>query len=151
MSVLTNEIKSLANQVDAQYIRAISLEDFNQVIKDFDLAKPTVVLVNVPEIENKSFESHTSIISEVKLDILFVQKNLDPDDSGDTIQAILDCMETVANKFYDVLYRSTIISKAQKPTGFSLLGTGDMPLTDERVSGWLMTVTVPLDRKVIQC
>ena len=151
MSALTNEVNTIATALAANYLRAISLEDFNQSIRNYDLATKTIALVNVPEIDNKSTELHTSIISNVTLDILFVKKNTDPDDSGDVVQTILDAMETLANDFYDKLYVSTVIAKAVKPEGFKLVGSDSIQLSDERVSGWLMTVTVPLDRKVTNC
>jgi len=151
MSALTNEIKRIAESLNANYLRAVSLEDFNQAIRDYDLSNPLVSLINIPEIENESFEVHTSVISNVTTQILFVKKNFDPDDSGDTVQGILDDMESLANQFYDLLYRSTVIAKAVKPSGFSLSGGDQVQFSDERVSGWLMSVTIPLDRKVVNC
>lgn len=151
MSLLTEEIKRIAQLNDANYLRAISQDDFNERIKEFDLSDPLVVLINVPAIDNTTFEVHTSIISNVTLEILFVKKNFDPDDTGEVIQGIIDDMETLANKFYDRLQVSTVLAKGAKPEGFSLGGTDSINIGDEVVSGWLMTVTVPLDRKVVDC
>jgi len=151
MSLLTEEVKRIANLNDANYLRAISQEDFNQRIKEFDLSSPLVVLINVPAIDNTTFEVHTSIISNVTLEILFIKKNFDPDDTGEVIQGIIDDMEALANKFYDRLQVSTVLAKGAKPEGFSLGGTDSINIGDEVVSGWLMTVTVPLDRKVVDC
>jgi hypothetical protein len=151
MSVLTEEVKRIANKLDAGYLRAISLEDFNERIRQIDLTTPLVVLLNVPEIDNTGFESHTSIISNVKLELLFIKKNFDPDDDGEIVQTILDDMELIANNFYDNLRVSTVIAQAVKPDGFSLIGGDTHKISDEVATGWLMTVTVPMDRKVTDC
>jgi hypothetical protein len=151
MSILTDEVKRIAESLDANYLRAVSLEDFNQAIRSYDLADPLVSLINIPEIDNQSFEAHTSLISNVSLQILFVKKNFDPDDSGDTVQGILDDMEALANEFFDLIRKSTVIAKAVKPEGFSLSGGDQIQFSDERVSGWLMALTVPMDRKDSSC
>ena len=151
MSILTDEVKRIANKLDANYLRAVSLEDFNQRVREFDLSNPLVVLINIPGINNTSFEVHTSLVSNVTLEVLFVQKNQDADDTGEVIQDILDEMETLANNWYDLMYRSALIAKAVKPEGFTLSGVETINLSDELVSGWLMNVTIPLDRKVSEC
>jgi hypothetical protein len=151
MSILTDEVKRIAESLDANYLRAVSLEDFNEAVRSYDLTDPLISLINIPEIDNQSFERHTSLISNVSLQILFVKKNFDPDDTGDTVQGILDDMETLANEFFDLIRKSTVIAKAVKPEGFSLSGGDQIQISDERVSGWLMAVTVPMDRKDSSC
>jgi hypothetical protein len=151
MSVLTDEVKRIANSLGANYLRAVSMADFNERVRDINLSDPLAVLINVPEIDNTSFELSTSNISNVTIEILFVKKNENSDDTGEVIQSILDDMETLCNGFYDLLYRSTVIAKAVKPSGFTLSGVDTINLSDELATGWLMKVTVPLDRKVVQC
>ena len=151
MSVLTEEVKRIANLNDAGYLRAISLDDFNESIRNIDLSIPLVVLLNVPSINNTGFENHTSIVSNVTLELLFIKKNFDADDSGEVIQGILDDMELLANNFYDRLRVSDVVAETVKPDGFSLDGGDTHNISDELATGWLMSVTVPLDRKVTDC
>lgn len=151
MSILTDEVKRIANSLDANYLRAVSMADFNERVRNIDLSSPLVVLINVPEIDNTSFDVHTSLISNVSLELLFVQKNKDSDDTGEVVQEILDCMEVLCNKFYDTIRESEITAKAVKPEGFSLSGVETINLSDELASGWLMSVTIPLDRKSSYC
>ena len=151
MSVLTEEVKRIANSLDANYLRASNPADFNEAIRHLDLSIPLVSVINIPSIDLSVNELNTSAIENTTLEILFVKKNIDQDDTGEVVQEILDDLNVLIDNFYDALHVSTVLAKAVKTEGYSLTGGDSLQFSDERVSGWLMTVTVPTDKKLDNC
>ena len=150
MSIAGNEIKRIAESLGMIFFRSININDLNIQVGETDLQGQTLcVYANTPTISNETYPQASAILQQYQVEIYFLQLNFYTDDTGTQIDTILDATNTLANSFFDELKRSPIIQGFIQD--YELEAVETIKMTKEVLSGWQMTVTLPIPRTEFYC
>lgn len=151
MSVVVDKVKEVIQGMGLTYLRVTSEADLNQTLTTIDTSNSLGVLGNIPSIENTIAPRTGLTLIETSIEVFFLEKNITADDKGEVIDGLLDTAEDNARKFFDIIKQDPITSPTQTIESYTLDGVDSFELTDEIVTGWKLSVTIPTDQSVYDC
>jgi len=150
MSILASEIKTIIEGQGLVYYRAVNINDLNEFAGTTDLAAGIGVHTNLPNI-NSFTPRATGNVWQNHLVEVFYMKLTSIDPTGEQLDVILDELLPLADELYDKLQASTIRSKANSINGYTVTAAETLKQTKEWLSGWKVTLQMPIDRTVFYC
>ena len=146
---LKDEIQVFASLYDLTYIRATELEANIQLDK-IDITKR--VLVHYDQTEIKTEVSQGQIVVKViPTLILFLNIDSQCDDDLNTIDNYTELCEIDADKFYDYISQSGLISNLVPLGPYTLDRLPAFKRMDARLSGILFSCDIPITREDYYC
>jgi hypothetical protein len=143
MKILSDEIEKIADDLGAQYVRAININDLNQVINNTRVDGLLVVYADMAEIEKIEAETNFTYF-EVGAKIFALAKNTKPDPTAEEIDTLLAPCFALSYKVFSALSKSNIVYLNADVQLDNIKSTESIELLDDVLSGYEMNLIVPI-------
>ena len=151
MNTIESVIKQIIEAQGYLYFRSININDLNEQVGNIDVSQGIGVYSSLPSIEYSTFASNSNVLMAYDITVYYLKLNPETDDKGDVIDDILNDLYPDASQFFDYMKQSGIIPPGQYIESYSLKATDTLKMTKEVLTGWELTMTIPLYRKDFIC
>ena len=150
MQIIGNVLQEIANELDLIYVRAINVNDLNQIVQDVKVDRPLLVYANMSPIDFDTVLTNYEI-ARIETTILVIDLHKTADPTAGQIDELLAPLLTKINFVYDLLTRSEIVASAADVERESLKSADSIEMTDEVLGGYEMVLTIPIARQLYNC
>ena len=151
MQIIGNALQAIAAELDLIYVRAININDLNQLTQNIKVDKPLLVYANMSPIDFDSGDltNHETARIETTILVLDLHKSADP--TATQIDELLAPLLTKINFVYDLISGAGFVAPAADVERESLTAAESIEMTDENLGGYEMVLTVPINRQLYNC
>jgi hypothetical protein len=151
MNLIANALKEIIEDQGLLYFRTININDLNQQVGTKDVSQGIGVYSSLPEIDYNTFGASSNVLMNYNIEVYYLKLNYNTDDKGEEIDVLLDELQPMAEQLLDRLQKSGIVASGQYIDGYSLNATESLKMTKEVLTGWSVTMTIPMWRNDFYC
>ena len=151
MNPVASTIKAIIEGQGLNYFRSVNINDLNQQLGEVDVEAGVGVYTNLPEINNETFGTSSTVIMDYDIEVYFLKLNNEVDDKGEAIDIILDALKPLVDEFFDKIKKAEIIALNNYITSYKVSGVDTLKMTKEVLTGWRVQMTLPIYRKEFYC
>lgn len=151
MNLIESTLKQIIEEQGLLYFRTINIADLNEQVGNIDVSQGIGVYASLPVIDFTTYNQNSSVLMEYQIEVFYLQLNQNTDDKGVDVDVILDALYTPASQLYDLIKQSGIVAAGNFIDGYSLESTDTLKMTKEVLTGWKVSMTIPIYRKDFAC
>ena len=151
MNLIESTLKSIIEEQGLLYFRTININDLNEQVGNRNIAQGIGVYSSLPVINYQTFGASPSVLMEYDIEVYYLKLNDNTDDTGAQVDTILNDLYPLAEQLLDHLNQSGIVAKSQYIDGYELNATDTLKMTKEVLTGWSVTMTIPIWRDTFYC
>ena len=151
MNLIASALKEIIESQGFLYFRTININDLNQQVGTKNVSQGIGVYSSLPEIDYTTFGASSSVLMNYQIEVYYLKLNQETDDKGEDVDVILDELQPFAEELLERIKQSGIVASGQFIDGYSLNATESLKMTKEVLTGWSVTMTVPMWRKDFYC
>lgn len=147
MSIIGDKVKSVVEAQGLTYVRSFNDNDLNEKVGRMDIASLTAIGVyaNTPVVNVNRIGKTPQVIQEEEVEVLYLKLNQSVDPTGEQVDLILDELRPLALQMVQSL--AELKDGGQPYTGGEMTAIDAIKITKEVLTGWQITVTIPMTTK----
>ena len=151
MNAIESLLKTIIEDQGLLYFRSVNINDLNEQVGNVDISQGVGVYSSLPVIDYTTYGMSSQVLMNYEIEVYYLKLNQETDDKGEAIDVLLNELYPMASQLYDRIKASGIVAKGTFIDGYSLTATDTLKMTKEVLTGWQVTMTIPIFRNNFYC